>query len=193
MNLFFQSRLLSIALVLTVGLLGVSGEGAAGAESTPEAADPYDDPNDPGLAVEALAPGVERLGYYGHGVAELGKYRVEIFDPISKYLFRVDFELMGRTELEKKQDFQKFMNGHLRSFKEQVSMAVRTCTLDDLRDPTHRIFAKRITARVNRIFGKDFLEAIEIPHYLVSERTPAGSSFVPLEMNRPGLSSADSP
>jgi hypothetical protein len=173
MNLLF--RLMMGLVVVALALVAFADRAQAASRPVPE--------DQRGLAADQLAPGVEYLDYFGDGVAELGLYRVQLFDPISKYRFRVDFELMARTPFETKREFQNYMNGQYRTLRDQVATAVRTCSIEELRDPNHTIMSKKIITRVNRIFERRLFEKVELVHYRLFEKSPEGVSFLPLALH----------
>ncbi|MBN1909480.1 MAG: hypothetical protein JW818_07065 [Pirellulales bacterium] len=96
------------------------------------------------------------------GRAQFGRFRVLMYDPVTRQCVRADFELHGKTNCESGQDFQEKMQRHKRFFREQVTVAIRNASARELDDPKKVILKKKIAARVNRAMGLGFLETVEL-------------------------------
>ena len=115
------------------------------------------------------------------GTADLGKYRIEIFDPILRKTLSVNFDLLGSVRFEDQDKFMDYMNRHYYQLRELVNTAVRTCTADQLTDPTHHTFKRKLTSRINRAFGWKFLKSVEPINYrLIQSSKEEGVVLIPL-------------
>jgi len=123
----------------------------------------------PALAKESKKDDQPEYRLLEDGTADLGTYRIEIFDPILRKTLHVDFELLGAVDFEDPEKFAKYMRGRYHKLRELVYISIRTCTPDQLTDPTHHTLNRKITSRVNRAFGHKFLKSVEPINYRLAQ------------------------
>ncbi|MGD9126008.1 MAG: hypothetical protein PVH19_01410 [Planctomycetia bacterium] len=115
------------------------------------------------------------------GTADLGKYQIEIFDPVLRKKLSVNFELLGAVQFDDQEKFMGYMKRHYYQLRELVNTTIRTCTSDQLTDPTHHTLNRKITSRVNRAFGWKFLKSVEPINYrLIQWSKEEGMVLIPL-------------
>ncbi|HYW80176.1 MAG TPA: hypothetical protein VE890_11395, partial [Thermoguttaceae bacterium] len=100
------------------------------------------------------ASGTSDLTYFGDGKAELGDFSIKIYDPITQNALRSDFHLEGNTVFNDQAEFDRFMKNNRRQFREQVTVAMRTCNVSDLANPDLKLLEKKLVSRVNRAMGR---------------------------------------
>lgn len=116
------------------------------------------------------------------GTADLGVYKIKIFDPVLRKTLNVNFELLGAVNFDDEEKFMPYMKGRYHRLRELVNTSIRTCTQEELTDPTHHILSRKITSRINRAFGWKFLNSIEPINYrLVQWSIDEGMVPIPLK------------
>jgi len=119
---------------------------------------------------------------FAEGRAELGRFSIRIYEPVSRRSLRADFKLEGMTDCEEKDEFQQFLARNYRFFREQVTIAIRNTPPSDLADPEHHVLRKRIVARVNRAFNRDFLKDADFSNFTLYESV-GQTGYVPVGAN----------
>ena len=110
-----------------------------------------------------------KLAYFGAGRAELGEYRVEIFDPITDVRLRTDFRLEGLTAVASEDAFRDFIQRNYRALREQVAVTLRTCDFADLNEPDFQLLEKKLLSRINRTLGRKSLKSVRIKDFQLYE------------------------
>ena len=83
---------------------------------------------------------------------------------------------------DKPEGFDKFMLSNRRLFREQITVAMRTCNVHDLADPDLKLIEKKLVSRVNRAMGRSVLKSVRITDHSLYES--ADNVFVPIEDTR---------
>lgn len=107
--------------------------------------------------------------YLGEGKVRLGPFRVKLYDPVTRTLLRVDFQMEGLVDCGDEAAFEAFLKANYHFFREQVMVAVRTCEPVDFTDPGQVLLKRRLIARVNRALRQPFLKAVELKGFEVAE------------------------
>ena len=128
------------------------------------------------------ARGEAELTYFGDGKAELGDFSIKIYDPVTGASLKSDFHLEGNTVFDDKEGFDEFMLSNRRLFREQITVAMRTCNVNDLADPNLKLIEKKLVSRVNRAMGRSVLKSVRITDHSLYES--ANNVFVPIEETR---------
>jgi len=115
------------------------------------------------------ATGEPGVAYHGDGRVELGDFSVKVFNPVTRVMLRTDFRLEGVTSCEDHGEFERFIQGNHRFFREQVMVSVRNSDLDELTDPRLHLLKRRIVARVNLTMGEPFLKSVDIKDFNLFE------------------------
>lgn len=123
------------------------------------------------------------------GTADLGIYRIKIFDSVLRKTLNVSFELLGAVNFDDEDKFIEYMDRRYYQLRELVNTSIRTCTPKELTDPTHQILNRKITSRVNRAFGWKFLDSVEPINYRLVQWS-ADEGMVPIPL-RPMPKKAD--
>jgi len=111
------------------------------------------------------ATGTRGLAYLGDGRADLGKYSVSLFDPLTGTVSRAEFELQGTTSCEDEDSFKEFLKANHRFLREQVMVTIRNSRISDMNDPSLRLLEKKLMARVNRSLGQRFLRTVDVRNF----------------------------
>ncbi len=111
------------------------------------------------------ATGTRGLAYLGEGRADLGKYKISLFDPLTGTVSRAEFKLQGTTSCEDESSFREFIDAHNRFLREQVMVTIRNSRVSDLDDPKLRLLEKKLMARVNRALGQRFLRTVDFKDF----------------------------
>jgi len=136
-----------------------------------------DEPSGSKLADETSTA---QVAYRGDGQANLGKYSIKVFDPITRVTLWTSFRVEGTTACDDQSSFEEFLNSDYRLFREQVMVAIRNNDVRHFRTSQLRLLEKKLMARVNRSLGKRFLKSVEIKNLALSEST-GNSGFVPID------------
>jgi hypothetical protein len=121
------------------------------------------------------ATGLPGVDYLGDGRVSLGDFSIRTFDPLTKRTLRSEFRLEAQTPLTDEAAFLQAMQGNLRLMREQVMVAVRTSSLDELTDPTLTVLEKKIVSRINRVLGRRLLDSARIRDFDLSESVEQSS------------------
>jgi len=127
-----------------------------------------ENPN-PSGASAPTAETAEAVAYLGQGPSKLGEFRIKLFDPVTRTVLRVSFRLEGVIACADETAFQSFLKSSLRFFREQIQVAVRSSDVPDFSDPQLRVLRRRMIARVNRAYNRDYLRSLEIKDLAVHE------------------------
>jgi len=125
------------------------------------------------------ASGTSDLAYFGDGKAELGDFSIKIYDPITRTALRSDFHLEGNTVFDDQEKFDRFMQSNKLQFREQVTVAMRTCNVNDLANPDLKLLEKKLVSRVNRALGRNVLKSARITNHTLYESD--NNVFIPVE------------
>jgi hypothetical protein len=122
-----------------------------------------------GSKIGRPASGAIGLAYFGEGRADLGKYSVSLFNPLTRTATRADFKLQGTTVCSDESSFRDFLDNNHRYLREQVMVTIRNCDASDLDDPELKLLEKKLVARVNRALGQRFLMAVNFEDFQLSQ------------------------
>jgi hypothetical protein len=125
------------------------------------------------------ASGNSDLTYFGDGKAELGDFSIKIYDSVTGTSLRSDFHLEGNTIFGDEEEFDQFMLSNRRKFREQITVAMRTCNMNELANPDLKLIEKKLASRVNRAMGRSLLKSVQITEHALYES--ANSVFIPIE------------
>ncbi len=135
--------------------------------------------NSPG-GLGSLAPREPTVVYYGPQHLSLGDFSVYIYDPVTRVMLRADFRLDSTADCEDRQAFEAFVAMYQRLVREQVMVAIRNASLEELTDPEQTLLKRRILAQVNLMLGKTFLKSIEVKNFSLWESVDF-MSFLPYQ------------
>jgi hypothetical protein len=127
------------------------------------------------------ATGEPGWSYVGDGRAELGEYRINVFDPVTRTTLRANFRLGGLTACGDQAAFDEFLAGNQRFFREQVMVTVRNSDLEDLTGPDQTLLEKKIVSRINRGLGHEFLKSAKVEEFNLFESVDS-SAFAPYDV-----------
>ncbi len=119
------------------------------------------------------------LTYFGDGKADLGDFSIKIYDPLTRTSMKSDFHLEGNTVFDDQEGFSQFMESNHRLFREQVTVTMRSCNVNDLANPDLKLLEKKLVSRVNRAIGRSVLKSVRIMNHSLYES--ANNVFVPVE------------
>jgi len=125
--------------------------------------------SDKGSKIGRPASGARKLAYFGEGRADLGKYSVSLFNPLTRTVTRANFKLQGATVCSDESSFRDFLDSNHRYFREQVMVTIRNCDASDLDDPELRLLEKKLVARVNRALGQRFLRTVDFKDFRLQQ------------------------
>ncbi len=111
------------------------------------------------------APGDRQMSYESNGRAQLGEYRIKVYDPTTRTLFRTDFALEGETTCDDPQLFEQWVTSHHCLFREQVGVTLRSAKPSELVDPQLTVLSRRLVAQVNRMLGEPFLKSVQFKDF----------------------------
>ena len=109
----------------------------------------------------------------GEGVAEFGKFAVQTYDPVSGLVRSVHFQLHAVMPYSEQAEFETFIRRTGYAIRDEILVTVRASTLGELRDT--ELLSRKITTRVNRVFGGETVRSVQISDLSISEFTPESS------------------
>ena len=140
-----------------------------------------------GLGV--LAPREPTVVYYGPDRISLGDFSVYMYDPVTKITLRANFRVDTTAQCDDRQAFEEFVYMFQRLVREQVMVAVRNASLEELTDPEHQLLKRRILTQVNRMLDQPFLKSVDIKNFSLWESVDQ-MSFLPYQPPQPKQTAA---
>lgn len=106
----------------------------------------------------------------GEGVADFGSFSVQTYDPVSGLVRSVHFQMHAVMPYSEQSEFETFIRRTGYAIRDEVLVTVRASTLAELSDA--ELLGRKITTRVNRVFGGETVRSVQISDLSMTEFAP---------------------
>ncbi len=108
--------------------------------------------------------------WQGDGLADFGQIAVYTYDPASGLVRSTHFRLHAVTAFSDRHEFEDFIRRTGYAIRDEILVTVRASPLSEVLDPD--FLSRKITTRINRVFGGDTVRSVQISDLSVTEHMP---------------------